>query len=31
MLTWDAHRRHILIGALHRRGIQVSREAIGLD
>lgn len=31
VLTWDAHRRHILIGALHRRGIQVAREAIGLD
>jgi AraC family transcriptional regulator len=31
VLTWDAHRRHILIGALHRRGIRVSREAIGLD
>jgi AraC-like DNA-binding protein len=31
VLTWDAHRRHILIGALHRRGVEVPREAIGLD
>jgi AraC family transcriptional regulator len=29
VLTWDAHRRHILIGALRRRGIDV--ESIGLD
>jgi AraC family transcriptional regulator len=29
VLTWDAHRRHILIGTLRRRGIDV--ESIGLD
>jgi AraC-like DNA-binding protein len=29
VLTWDAHRRHILIGALRRRGVDV--QSVGLD
>jgi AraC family transcriptional regulator len=31
VLTWDAHRRHIVIGALRRRGLEVARDSAASD